>query len=93
MGLQTEQREQRAAMIAGWQQSGLTQRQYCLENNIAPATFQYWLKRSRPAVAGPAFIQIDAPAACVHAELIVPNGKRIVFHQPVTAGLLNELLS
>jgi hypothetical protein len=87
-------RAEKAAMTAQWQQSGLTQKQYCEQNNIAYATFQYWLRRSRSNQPSPlpSFIKLDAPPGCVYAELIVPNGKRLVFHQPVTAALLNALL-
>lgn len=37
-----EQRTQFLAMIKQWQQSGLSQKVFCTENNIAYHVFHYW---------------------------------------------------
>ena len=41
-----DNRTQRLAMIAHWQQSGKSKRAYCKENGINEAVFYYWLERS-----------------------------------------------
>jgi hypothetical protein len=49
-----EQRTQKLAMITKWQESGLSQKRFCANNNIAYHAFHYWYKvyRSALAVAG-----------------------------------------
>jgi hypothetical protein len=90
--------EAKFAMIADWQQSGLSQRQYCQERNIVYHSFHYWYKKFRdeqpqkPARAG-SFIQLE-PAAMNNipfAEFISPGGGRILFHQPVGTEYLKAL--
>ena len=46
-----QNRQQKLAMIAGWQQSGLSQKQYCLEQNIPYHVFYYWYRQSRDKAA------------------------------------------
>lgn len=41
-----DNRTQRMAMIADWQQSGKSKRAYCKANGINEAVFYYWLERS-----------------------------------------------
>ena len=41
-----DNRTQRLAMIADWQQSGKSKRAYCKENGISEAVFYYWLEQS-----------------------------------------------
>ena len=35
------------AIIQQWRDSGLTQKQFCAEQNIKLCTFHYWLKKQR----------------------------------------------
>jgi len=93
-------RQRNLAMIESWQQSGLSQKQFCLQNNIAYHIFHYWYRRYRlkqtvgTGDAGdfiPLTINGSICAACI--ELQLPNGKRILFHQPVSAEYLKVLLS
>jgi len=42
-----EKRVQMFAMIADWQQSGLSKKRYCAEKGINEATFYYWFSRSK----------------------------------------------
>ncbi|WP_380905298.1 IS66 family insertion sequence element accessory protein TnpA [Sphingobacterium suaedae] len=41
-----EKRAQMFAMIADWQQSGMSKKRYCEENGINEAAFYYWFSRS-----------------------------------------------
>lgn len=94
-----QQRQQKLAMIEDWQQSGLSQKQYCLQHNIAYHVFYYWYKRSKMQSAGKGnepggFVKLQAasPASGTHAELLMPDGRRLIFHQPVSVDFLKALV-
>jgi hypothetical protein len=96
-----QQRQQRLAMIEDWSRSGLSQKQYCLQHNIAYHTFYYWYKRYRitsddnnPAKKSP-FVSLQTPAfaSMIPMELLLPDGKRLLFHQPVSADFLKALIA
>lgn len=93
----TEVREQMFSMIADWQQSGLCQKAFCSQHDIRYHIFHYWYKVYRTADSLPeaSFVKlriIPSPGSSV-AELICTDGKRLVFHQPVTADYLKVLIS
>ena len=85
--------------ISAWQQSGLTQKAYCRQNNIAYHVFHYYYRRFRlienkePAT----FIKLQVPSnhepAAAHTELLLPDGKRLLFHQSVSVDFLKSLIS
>lgn len=83
--------------IDQWQQSGLTQKAFCQKVNLSYHIFHYWYKRYRDNATEPgsAFIKLDvcAPSALAKAELILADGKRLLFHQPVSADYLKALIS
>lgn len=100
-----QQRQQKLAMIENWQQSGLSQKQYCLQHNIAYHTFYYWYKRYR-SISGDntanksPFVPLQAPALVssdsyrmAYTELLMADGKRLLFHQPVSADFLKTLIA
>lgn len=88
--------------IGRWQQSGLTQKAWCEKNNIAYGTFHYWYKRYRTSEkaaidqgSSEGFVQLmvdDASSAGSWCELVLPNGRKLVFHQAVSAGFLRLLI-
>lgn len=88
-------------MIAGWQQSGLSQKLYCEQNEIKYHVFHYWYKRfrnSRSVNTTPAFIplQIKSPQTVstnAGIELVLTDGRRILFNQPVTADFIKAIIS
>ncbi len=89
---------QKYAMIEQWQQSDLSQKKYCEQNNIAYHHFHYWYKRyldQRMADSTTGFIPVTLNAAsstgCV--ELQLPDGKRILFHQPIGVDYLKALIA
>jgi hypothetical protein len=49
MQAKKEQRAQKLEMIRDWQQSGTTQRAFCIDNNIAYHVFHYWYVSLRPS--------------------------------------------
>jgi len=84
-------------MVREWQQTGLSQKQYCQENNIQYHVFHYWYRKFRdeqPATERqPGFVQINNALAgnIPFAEFTFPGGSRVVFHQVVGVDYLKEL--
>jgi hypothetical protein len=92
-------RQERYDMIADWQQSGQTQKQYCQAQNIPYHVFHYWYKQYRnsqqpPLAALPGFSTVSLPAVSdsASAALVLPDGRRIVFYQPVSCDYLRTLI-
>jgi hypothetical protein len=88
-------------LIGQWQQSGLSQKAWCLQQNIAYSAFQYWHRRLKKLQhisdpeSGNEFVQLmvkDKLSLSPWCELILDNQKKICFHQPVSASFLRSLL-
>jgi len=98
-------KEQRAAMLAlieQWEQSGMRQKDFYQQHNIASHVFYYWHKRyqkqkTRPRKSIPAasgFVQLQPSVlSSGNMELHLPNGNRIIFHQQVSVDYLKALIS
>ena len=88
-------------MVASWKQSGLTQKAYCQQNNLNYYNFQYWCKLCRDgqrAVKEDSFVFLDVkpstfPVSNSTIEILLPDGKRILFHQPISSDYLKALIS
>ena len=69
--------------IQAWQDSKTTQKQYCIENNLAYHKFIYWLQKLREAQnpGGGIFIPVKTRLATrvlvPEVELTYPNGVRL----------------
>lgn len=89
-------RDEQLAMIATWQQSGQSQKQFCLQNNIAYHVFHYWYKvyrKQAPALSG-SFVAVKiATELQSNVELHLTDGRYIVFRQPVSADFLKALIA
>src|SRR6478736_6826892 len=98
--------QQMFLMIASWQQSGLTQKDYCEQHSVRYHVFHYWYKKYRDThlsedkKAGFIALHIQQPSAAhsypapttsAHTELLLPDGRRLLFHQPVSADYLKAL--
>jgi hypothetical protein len=95
--------QQMFSMIGCWQQSGLSQKAYCEQNGIRYHVFHYWYKRYREKQipqkeAG--FVSLTLPpsvcssaAGSAAVELLLPDGKRILFHQMVSPDYLKALIA
>jgi len=85
--------------IEQWQQSGLSQKQYCGEHHLRYHVFHYWYKRYRQARATPpeaGFLPLQLNAATltgVHSELVLVDGRRLLFYGPVSADYFKALLA
>ncbi len=89
-------RQKQFAMIAAWEQSNQSQKQYCADNNIAYHVFHYWYKtyRREQTVGNGSFVSVNIAAEhSSHVELHLTDGRRIIFHQPVSAVFLKALIA
>lgn len=89
-----EVRQQMFTHIEHWRQSGISQKQYCRENAIAYQSFHYWLKQFKDSTDQKAasFIELQVQTGRPFIELLLIDGKRVIFHQPVSSGYLKELI-
>ena len=93
--------EQMFAIISSWKQSNLSQKAYCQQNQIRYHVFHYWYKRLRDkqsASLEPSFIPLNvrpslSDTSCSNIEVILADGKRILFHQAVSSDFLKAVLS
>lgn len=91
-------RQKMFSFIDQWRQSNLTQKLFCEQNTIQYSVFHYWYKRYRtqnPNHEGSQkFIKlaISPSIGSVYAELVLSDGKRLLFHQPVTSDYLKTLI-
>ena len=97
MQIKAAVRQQMFIYIDQWQQSDETQKAFCLKVNLSYHIFHYWYKRYRNNAIGSAstFIKLDvaSPGVASHAELILADGKQLIFHKPVSADFLKTLIS
>lgn len=86
------------SLIDQWLQSQITQKLFCEQHDIRYHVFHYWYGRYRklnqdPEIS-PRFIKLAVSSpGTAHAELILPDGKRLLFHQPVTSDYLKMLIA
>jgi hypothetical protein len=92
-------RQKMFSLIDQWQQSDISQKRFCEQNNIQYSVFHYWYKRYRiqnqDPEASKQFIKLAVSplTGSGYAELVLPDGKRLLFHQPVTSDYLKTLIS
>lgn len=97
-------RETMFALIEEWKASDLSQKKFCEHHEVRYYVFHYWYRRYRgrhPKLVDntPAFIALQVNAATNSlpsagcAELILPDGRRLLFHQAVDADFLKTLLA
>jgi len=93
-------RLQMLSLIEGWKGSGLSQKAYCRHHQITYCSFHYWYKVYRDQSGEektnrPAFVPLrveGAGAARPLMELVLPGGKRLLFHHQPTVDFLKALL-
>ncbi len=95
-----EAKDQMFSHIRQWENRNQSQKAYCLEHNIRYHVFHYWFKRYRDEHTvkkdtSPSFVKLklDQSKVMAHTELILPDGKRLVFHEPVGSDFLKSLIS
>jgi hypothetical protein len=80
-------KEQMYPLVAQWEQSGKTLKDFARENQIALACLGYWRKKraqESTQVDAPGFFSpVEAPRnGGGLVELIFPSGARAIFYQP-----------
>ncbi len=94
--------QQMFSMILSWQQSGLSQKIYCEQHQIRYHVFHYWYRRYKDTQTPKTelgFVPLRTePSASLSAcsaniEMVLADGKRILFHQPVSSDYLKALIS
>jgi len=87
-----EKTQQMLDFVKQWRESGLTQKEFCMEAGIKPGTFSYWVSRSREA-GKKGFIPL-MPIVSIPPgdfEVIYPNGVKLKISSPdlkTLAGLI-----
>ena len=68
--------ERMEAMVASYQSSGLTQREFCLQENIKLPTFSYWHRKvyAKTESMTSGFTEVTAPVHSAGLEVVFPNG-------------------
>ena len=93
--------EQMFDIISSWKQSNLSQKAYCEQNRIRYHVFHYWYKRYHDEQSNstkPAFIPLNvtpsfSDGTCANIEVVLADGKRILFHQAVSSDFLKAVIS
>ena len=87
--------------LDAWEASGLTQTEYCRQNDLIRHRFQYWKKRFRSSESSTAFIEIPVPSGLYSEKsphplrLIVGNQYQIAIERnfdPIALGQLIGVL-
>ena len=66
-----------SALIGEWESGGLSQKEFCQQHNLKPATFAYWRKKCKthqetvPSISG---FQEVLPPTADGVEIRYPNG-------------------
>jgi hypothetical protein len=87
------------AHVRDWQNSELSQIEYCQEQGISFSKFNYWVRKSRPDSApSHGFVPINLKAspagfsASPLKELVTADGSRLSFYSPVEPEFTKRIL-
>jgi hypothetical protein len=85
--------------ISQWQQSALSQKQYCRQNNMPYHMFHYWYKRYRDEHGSnhqsSSFIPVNIQASTSSGaaiEVLLVDGTRLLFHGHVSSDYLKAII-
>lgn len=89
------------SLIEVWKRSGKTQKEFCREKDIAYHKFHYWFKKYNEQhleSSQSAFMQVrvnntSSTSLSGGIEVVYPDGRKLIFHQPVEAAFLRSLLA
>jgi hypothetical protein len=87
------------SLIEVWKKSGMRQKDFCAEKDIALPKFQYWMKKytlQHESTGDFTPVKLTGSgntSAPSRLEILWPDGKRVIFHTPVEASFLKALLS
>lgn len=97
----TEIREERFEIVRRWEASGLSQRKFSAQENIAYQNLNNWVKifrKQNAEVTKGKFLKITPPenkisSETIFSEITFANGNCIRFFQPIEVGQLKKLAS
>lgn len=82
-----------AALIAGYEHSGLTRREYCQHEGIGVATLDYYRQtRSKPKARGLIPVRLARPRVPSGLALVLANGRRIEVSGEIAEAELAKLV-
>ncbi len=87
-------------MVSDWSQSGLSQKAYCEQHGIRYHVFHYWCKRYRQqeepdTVNRFVRVHVQQPISAAEQagiEIIFADGRRLLFHQAVSADFIKAII-
>jgi hypothetical protein len=87
-------------MIEHWKGSGLSQKAYCRQQNLSYHVFHYWYKvyrdeKGEDSGQQASFVPLRLQQPITHSailELVLSDGKRILFHHQPSADFIKALL-
>ena len=91
--INTTHGEKMIAHIVSCKASGMKVRAYCLEHNIKPSNYYYWLSKSQDPLIPGKFISIPAPIINVPVYITFANGTRVCFEDMPPADYVKKLVS
>jgi len=101
-GVGRRSRAEALALVAAYEASGQSRREFCAQHGLAVPTLDLYRKRARESVAGTRLLAVDVQAASRPAAsaatasagltVVLNNGRRIEMGGPFDAGLLTELI-
>lgn len=77
-----------AALVRGYEESGLTRQEYCAAQGIALTALDYYRRRGKKK-AGLVAVKVEGTMAGLTMAVVVGNGRRI----EVTSGFVEEELA
>jgi hypothetical protein len=87
------------SLIEVWKNGDQTQQDFCKEKELDYQQFQYWLRRYKQTVepnsSQSPFTQVKVrtqPVSTGALELVFPDGRKLIFHQPVDAAFVRSLI-
>lgn len=85
-------------VIEEWHKSSLPIKEFCIQHQIANATFHYWLKkyRNKDQPNSAEFIPVrvkEITTGPVFAELSLPDGRKFTFYQSLDCSFVKTLLT
>jgi hypothetical protein len=85
------------SLLDEYKKSGLSIKAFCIENNIASATFHNWKKKYSKRLVKPAkpsgFAELQITSPAISGTPLFAEVKEIKIYQWVTAAYLKELLA
>ena len=92
-----EVQQQMFNLIKQWEQCNLSQKAFCKQSDLPYHVFHYWYKhyRLKENMKPSPFVKLKlAPAGIsTHVELILADGKRLLFHQPISSDYLRAIIA